>query len=136
MLVTFVFLNDPNGSKKYYEDNGPILIECRTLRSVVSSAAESETHGTFHNAKQAPTIIYKLEQMGHKKLHPTPIRTDYSTSAGFVNRNTQMKMSKTWDMHLHWLQDKENQKFFNVFWDKGQNQGADYFTKYHPTVHH
>ena len=45
-------------------------------------------------------------------------------------------MSKTWDMHLHWLRDKENKKFFKVFWDKGKNQGADYFTKHHPTVHH
>ena len=77
----FRLLNDPKGPRKYYVDNGPILIECRTLRSVVSSAAESETHGTFHNAKQALPIIFKLEQMGHKQIYPTPIRTDNSTSA-------------------------------------------------------
>ena len=47
-----------------------------------------------------------------------------------------MKKSKAWDMQLHWLQDKENQRFFKVFWDKGKNNGADYFTKHHPTVHH
>ena len=132
----FRLLNDPNGQKHYYIDNGPILIECKTLRTVVSSAAESETHGTFHNAKKSLPIAYTLEQMGHKQLHPTPIRTDNSTSAGFVNKNIQMKMSKTWDMHLHWLRDKQNKKHFKVFWDKGDDQGADLFTKHHPIVHH
>ena len=74
--------------------------------------------------------------MGHKQMAPTPIKTDNSTATGFVNNNMQMKKSKTWDMHLHWLRDKEKQNFFNVFWDKGSNQGADYFTKHHPTIHH
>ena len=48
----------------------------------------------------------------------------------------QMKQSKTWDMQLHWLRDKQNTNHFKVFWDKGSNQGADYWTKHHPTVYH
>ena len=32
-------------------DNGAILVECKGLQHVVSSAAEAETHGVFHNAK-------------------------------------------------------------------------------------
>ena len=78
-----------------YVDNGPVLIECRTLRSVVTSAAEAETHGVFHNAKQSLRIRHILEQMGHPQLSPTPICTDNSTSAGYVNLNMQMKRSKT-----------------------------------------
>ena len=74
--------------------------------------------------------------MGHKQNQPTPIQTDNSTSAGFVNKNMQMRHSKAWDMNLHWLRDKENSKFFDVFWDNGPNNGADYFTKHHPTAHH
>lgn len=69
----FCLLNDPDGPKRQYVDNGPILIECKKLRSVFSSAAESKTHGTFHNAKKSLPIGYTLEQMGHKHLHPTPI---------------------------------------------------------------
>ena len=53
--------NDPEGPKRQYIDNLPILIECKTLRLVVSSAAESETHSTFHNAKKSLPIIYTLE---------------------------------------------------------------------------
>ena len=41
-----------------------------------------------------------------------------------------------WDMHLHWLRDKERQKHFSVIWDKGSNNKADYFTKHHPIIHH
>ena len=74
--------------------------------------------------------------MEHEQNPPTPIRTDNSTSAIYVNKNMQMRHSKAWDMQLHWLRDKENKEFFNVFWDRGPNNGADYFTKHHPIVHH
>ena len=100
---------------KQYDHNGEILIECRTLHNIVSSAAEAETHGVFQNAKQSIPIRYILDQIGHKQLQPTPIKTDNSTSAGYVNKNMQMKKSKTWDMHLHWLRDKEKQKHFSVY---------------------
>ena len=36
--------------------NGAILVECKTIRHVVTSAAEAETHGVFHNAKLALQI--------------------------------------------------------------------------------
>ena len=132
----FRLLNHQDSGKKFYLDNGPILIECKTLRSVVTSAAESETYGVFHNAKKTLPIIYMLTQMGHPQKHPVPLRTDNSTSSGFVNKNIQMRQSKTWDMHLHWLRDKELTEYIKVFYDKGKNNGADYHTKHHPTVHH
>jgi len=47
-----------------------------------------------------------------------------------------MKKSKSWDMNLHWLRDKEVQKYFKIFWEKGSGNGGDYFTKHHPTIHH
>ena len=110
-------------------------ILCKTIRSVVTSAAEAETHGVFHNAKQTIPMVHTLELMGHHQRQPTPIRADNSTAVGFVNKNMQMKQSKTWDMQLHWLRDKQNTDYFKVFWDKGTNQSADYWTKHHPTVY-
>ena len=74
--------------------------------------------------------------MRHPQMQPTPIRTDNSTSAGFVNRNMQMKASKTWDMQLHWLRDSQQQKHFGVFWDKGTLNGGDYHTKHHSPTYH
>ena len=74
--------------------------------------------------------------MGHIQTQPTPLRTDNSTSAGFANNNIIMKQSKIWDIHLHWLCDTPNSKHFKVFWDKGLNNGANYHTKHHSTIHH
>ena len=39
-------------------------------------------------------------------------------------------------MKLHWLRNKANSEHINVFWDKGTDQGADYFSKHFPTIHH
>ena len=47
-----------------------------------------------------------------------------------------MKRSKAWAMKLHWLRDKHNEEYFDVFWDKGSNNYSDYFTKHHATIHH
>ena len=49
-----------------YDKNGAIMIEYRTIRNVVTSTAEAETHGVFYNAKQTIPLRYVLEQLGHK----------------------------------------------------------------------
>ena len=108
-------------SPNYKPDNGPIYILCKTLQSVVTSAAESETHGVFHNVKESSPIVHMLTLMGHPHYQPTPTKSDNSNVVGFVNKNMQMKESKTWDMKLHWLRDKQNTNHFKVFWDKGSN---------------
>ena len=45
--------------------NAPILVECKTIRHVVSSAAEAETSAAFHNAQEAIHIRRILEALGH-----------------------------------------------------------------------
>ena len=89
----FRFLNNDH---KIHRDkyNGAIHIECRSLRHVVSSAAEAETNGVFQNAKLAVPMRQILEEMGHHQT-PTHILTDNSTTAGFVNKNIQLKRSKS-----------------------------------------
>ena len=41
------------------------------------------------------------------KQPAAPLNTDNSTTEGFVNLGMKPKHSKTWDMKLHWLGDKE-----------------------------
>ena len=38
-------------------------------------------------------------------------------------------------MRYHGLREKNAKKEFQIFWDKGTNSNADYFTKHHPTKH-
>ena len=115
--------------------NGPLLVECKTLRHVVSSAAEAETSALYHNAQNAIHIRRLLHQLGHPQP-PTPIKVDNSTTAGFVHKNINQRRSKSWDMRFHWLRDKATQRQIRVFWDSGKNNLADYPTKHHTAPHH
>jgi hypothetical protein len=114
--------------------NGPVLVECKTLRGVLTSAAEAETGGVFHNGQTAIVIQRALEALGHKQP-PTPLKTDNSTAHSFVHTNIRQRRSKTWDMRWNWLRDKSN-KALRVYWEKGSTNDADYFTKHHPPNYH
>ena len=115
--------------------NAPIHIECKTLKHVVSSAAEAETGGIFGNAQFCIPLRYILEAMNHTQP-PTPLKTDNSTALGYIHNNIQLKRSKSWDMRHHWLRDKETHKLIRVFWESGLTNEADYFTKHHPVTYH
>ena len=120
---------------KHPKRNGAILVECKTLRHVVSSSAEAEVAGIFHNATMAIPIRHILQALNHPQP-ATPLKTDNSTAAGFVYDNIHQKRSKSWDMRYHWLRDKQTQEQFNIFWARAINNDADYYTKHHPTKHH
>ena len=126
--------NHPNNKTKTTL-NGAIHVECKTLRHVVSSAAEAETAGVFHNAQMALPIRVALQALNHPQP-PTPIKTDNSTANGFIHDNIHQKRSKSWDMRYYWLRDRLTQKQFLFFWDKGSNNDADYFTKHFPASYH
>lgn len=111
------------------------LATCKTLRHVVSSAAESETAGVFTNAQIALPIRHILDCLGHQQP-PTPIKSDNCTATGFVNNKIHQRRSKSWDMRFHWLRDKDTQKQIKAYWEKGITNLADYFTKHHPATCH
>ena len=82
--------------------NGAILVECKTLRHVVSSAAEAETAGGFHNTQMAIPIRRILGFLGHPQP-ATPFQTDNTTATVFLHNNIHQKCSKSWDMRYYWL---------------------------------
>ena len=115
--------------------NAPILTECHTLKNVVSSAAEAECGGIFHNCVVAIGIRNALEGMGHPQGRTTVI-TDNSTANSFVHSAMREKRSKSWDMKYNWLRDRQAQQQFEIKWQKGTTNQADYFTKHHPPSYH
>jgi hypothetical protein len=115
--------------------NGAILVECATIRTVVGSAAEAECAGCYHNAQRAIPIRIALEELGHPQPR-TPVKTDNITTQGFVNKSMRQKRSKSWDMKYHWLRCRSAQGQFIIYWDKGSNNHADYYTKHFPPSHH
>ena len=72
--------------------NGAVLVECKTLRHVVSSAAEAEIGGIFHNAQVAIPIRTLLQELNHPQP-PTPIKTDNAKACGFIHDIINWKRS-------------------------------------------
>ena len=115
--------------------NGPTHTECKAIRSVVASATEAETAGVFGNSQNAIPIRRTLEALDHPQP-PIPIKTDNSTVYSFVNANIRQKWWNTWDMRYNWLRDRSSKKELFIYWDKGSDNNADYFTKHPPPAHH
>ena len=113
--------------------NAPIHVECKTIKTVVCSAAEAET--ASYNGQTAAMIRGILNGMGHLQ-HPTKLKTDNSTANSFVHATMHMKRSKTWDMWYHWLRERKTRKQLDIYWDKDINNHVDYFTKHHQPAHH
>ena len=130
----FHLSNHPNITQ-HPKMNGAILVECKTLRHVVLASAEAEVAESFHNAGVALPIWHMLEALNHPQP-PTLLKTDNSTATGFICNNIHQKRSKSWDMRYPWLRDKQTQQQFKIFWEPGDNNNGDYFTKHHATVHH
>ena len=40
------------------------------------------------------------------------------------------------DMRIYWLKCREAQEQFDIYWEKGPTNLADYFTKHHSQAHH
>ena len=73
--------------------------------------------------------------MGH--IQPTTgLKTDNSTATNFANASLRQKRSKSWDMRYHWLRDRAAQEQFNIYWESGKTNEADFTTKFHPPGHH
>ena len=99
----------------------------------MSLAEEAETIGIFHNAKVEVPIQRALTELNHPQP-PDTIITDNSTSHGILilTSTIRQKRSKSFDMNIYWVKDRIKRKPFFLFWDRGTNNKADYFTKHFP----
>ena len=80
--------------------NGPVHIECKTLKHVVASAAEAETGGIFHVCQKSVQIRRMMYALSHPQP-ATPTKTDNSTSVSFIKSTLKQNRSKLWDMRYH-----------------------------------
>ena len=97
----------------------------------MSSAVEAETIGIFHNAKVAVPIRTALTELNHPQP-PAKIRTDNITFHVILTSTIRQKCSKSFDMNIYWVKYIIKRKQFFLFWDRGKNNKADYFTKHFP----
>lgn len=116
-------------------DNGAVFTHCNIMKNVVGSAAESNLGALYENGKEACFIITALTEMGHPQP-PVHMMTDNSTATGISNKTVKQCRSKAINMRYYWLQDRVEQGMFKIFWHKGADNQADYFTKHHSVRHH
>ena len=86
-------------------------------------------------ARKAVYIRIVLEEMGNRQP-PKPLQTNNAMADAVCNGTIQQKLTKTMDMRLNWLRDKECQKQFRIYWQPGKSNYVDYFTKHHTETHH
>jgi hypothetical protein len=115
--------------------NGPVLVLSKKIKNVVSSASEAEVAALYLNAQEMVPMRQCLEELGHPQP-ATPLKTDNSTATGIINNTIKQKRSKAIDMRYYWLRDRVQQGQFNVYWEPGINNLADYTTKHHRAAHH
>ena len=99
------------------------------------SAAEAEMAALFITAKKMITLRNTLIGMGWP--HPqTPIQKDNSTAVGFTNKTIVNKATKSSDMKLWWLRDRESQEQFRYYWAPGSENEGNYSTKHNLPIYH
>ena len=115
--------------------NGPISIIAKIIKGVMSSAAEAEIAALYMNAREILPLRVTCEELGHPQP-PTPMQTDNNTASGIINGTFNQARSKAIDMRFYWLLDRTAQQQFNIYWDRGIKNLADYFSKHHSGKHH
>jgi len=125
------YLSNSNSSTP----NGPIHTISSIMKNVMSSAAEAEIGAVFINCQDSEPIRTSLFEMGHAQP-PTPVQTDNTTAAGFLNETIKQKRTKAIDMRFYWIIDRIRQNHFRVYWKSKLGNLGDYFTKHHSPAHH
>jgi hypothetical protein len=131
----FFFSSNKTSSSPLPPLNGAVHIVSVILKKRVSSVAEAEVAACFHNSREACELRTTLDFLGHPQP-ATPIQTDNQTAMGILTDTIKQKRSKAIDMNFYWLRDRVFDKEFDVYWQPGSANHADYFTKHHPPHHH
>ena len=107
------------------------------MKNVMSSATKAELAGLYIMAHEAVYIRIILEELGHKQP-TTPLQTDNAMANAVINGKIQPKRTIAMNMRFHWLQDRECQQQFRIYWRPGKIKMnyADYWTKHHLELHH
>jgi hypothetical protein len=116
-------------------NNGAVLNIAHIIKHVMTSATKAELAALYIMAQEAVYIRIVLMDMGHKQPS-TPLQADNATAEAVCNGKIQPKQTKAMDMIFHWLQDRQCQEQFRIYWQPGKSNYADYWTKHHPATHH
>jgi len=111
-----------------------IISQIITL-SVVTSSAEAEYAALFLNLQQLDIGRRILDDMGYKQGKVIVI-TDNQCARGIAQAINEPRKSKAMNMRYHWVRERVSTADYEIKWQPGNTNLADYFTKTHPAKHH
>lgn len=115
--------------------NGMIdTISC-IIPTVCSSVGEAEYAALFIVGKELTSARHTLSDLNHPQAS-TRIVCDNACAVGIANNTVKIRRSKAIDMRYHWIRDQVSQGKFNIHWEAGDKNLADFFTKAHPVWKH
>jgi hypothetical protein len=124
-----------NKDASHTQINGSVYTFSNIIDVVVASAAEAEYAALFCAGQIAVGLRTILEALGHAQP-PTLMLSDNACAVGLANDTVKMRRSKSIDMRYHWVKDRVKQLHFQVQWQRGADNLADFFTKPLPTSQH
>ena len=117
--------------ENYNLSNGAVLTLSKIIKYVMSSAGETEVASSYLNCKAALPLRIALEEMGHPQPK-TPVIVDNTTAQGLIKGTMTPKKAKGYDMRAAWLKCRQAQRQFDLIWEPGKINRADYHSKTHP----
>ncbi len=115
--------------------NGAVHAFSTVIQSVVASVAETEYAGLFLGGQDAAARREELNSLGYPQP-PTTILCDNKCAVGIASDTVKPKRTKSIDMRFHWIRDRIRQGQFNVRWQQGSDNLANFFTKALSVHHH
>jgi hypothetical protein len=111
--------------------NGAIDVPYQIMDHVMASAAKAEFGTLFHRYRAPISRASTSSATSNPHSHRHNL-----TAAGIANNTVKQKRSKAMEMRFYWIRDRVRQGQFDVYWQRGANNKADYFLKHHGTPHH
>jgi hypothetical protein len=96
---------------------------------------EAELRALFHNCQDGIIFHQTLADLVHSQ-QKTPVHCDNVTVAGIANNTIKRQRSRSMEMRFFWIGDKVAQGIYDVSWHPGQENLADYQSKYHNGANH
>ncbi len=89
----------------------------------------------FHNCQDGMIFWQTLAYLSHLQTK-TPVHCDNATTVGIANNKVKRQHLQSMEMRSFWIGDKIAQDIYDVSWQPGKENLADYQGKHHIGTHH
>jgi hypothetical protein len=117
---------------EYYISSLRIYSELKDQKKIVRRSTSDHSRNCYFWWLRRQRLLMSPDE------HPIESRThsNNSTACGIANDTVKQRRSKAIDMRYYWIHDRVIQDQFHIYWSKGRDNLAHYFTKHHPVSHH